>query len=285
MPTILMLNLKGGVAKTTNCVAIAECLADQHKRVLVIDADHQCMASELLIGQKRLMELEHSEKTPHDLLRAMLKDEFQAEDVGPFVQIKVSNIGGGIPNLHLIPSSIRIIDFQSNWARARRGFLETDEFLNLFRRNESALARYLRQNYDFVFVDCPPSMATQVRMLMRIADGFITPCVPDHLSVRGTQYLLDRLHTYGMTRLKQVGTLWSVVRPIQVHRDTMEWARKKKFGLDNLPQPFKACIPNSVDVARANEPNQEPKSFNGKYTKKMGDCYLRVCRELQRRLR
>lgn len=95
MPTILMLNLKGGVAKTTNCVAIAECLADQHKRVLVIDADHQCMANELLVGQRRLMELDSQEKTLHDLLRAMLKDEFQAEDVGHYVQIKASNINRG----------------------------------------------------------------------------------------------------------------------------------------------------------------------------------------------
>jgi len=54
-----MLNLKGGVAKTTNTVAIAECLADQGKKVLVIDADHQCTASELLLGEDLLGRCEH----------------------------------------------------------------------------------------------------------------------------------------------------------------------------------------------------------------------------------
>ncbi len=58
MSIILMLNMKGGVAKTTNAVAIAECLADQGRKVLVIDADHQCMASELLIGEDRLLRCE-----------------------------------------------------------------------------------------------------------------------------------------------------------------------------------------------------------------------------------
>lgn len=46
MAVILFPNLKGGVAKTTNAVAVAECLASQGKRTLVIDADHQCTASE-----------------------------------------------------------------------------------------------------------------------------------------------------------------------------------------------------------------------------------------------
>ena len=41
MPIVLLVNLKGGVAKTTNAVAIAECLASEGHRTLLIDADHQ----------------------------------------------------------------------------------------------------------------------------------------------------------------------------------------------------------------------------------------------------
>jgi len=43
MPILLLINLKGGVAKTTNAVAIAACLAAAGLRTLLIDADHQCM--------------------------------------------------------------------------------------------------------------------------------------------------------------------------------------------------------------------------------------------------
>ena len=58
MSILLFVNLKGGVAKTTNAVAVAECLADSGYRTLLIDADHQCMSGELLLGESRLLNCE-----------------------------------------------------------------------------------------------------------------------------------------------------------------------------------------------------------------------------------
>jgi chromosome partitioning protein len=46
------------VAKTTNAVAVAECLADSGCRTLLMDADHQCMSGELLLGEDRLLKCE-----------------------------------------------------------------------------------------------------------------------------------------------------------------------------------------------------------------------------------
>ena len=77
MSILLFVNLKGGVAKTTNAVAVAECLADSGYRTLLIDADHQCMSSELLLGESRMLKCEQGKTTLHDLLAAMLDDEFQ----------------------------------------------------------------------------------------------------------------------------------------------------------------------------------------------------------------
>ena len=53
MSILLFVNLKGGVAKTTNAVAVAECLADSGYRTLLIDADHQCMSGELLLESEQ----------------------------------------------------------------------------------------------------------------------------------------------------------------------------------------------------------------------------------------
>ena len=50
MSILLLVNLKGGVAKTTNAVAMAECFAAEGYRTLLIDADHQCMAGEMVLG-------------------------------------------------------------------------------------------------------------------------------------------------------------------------------------------------------------------------------------------
>ena len=83
MPIIPFVNLKGGVAKTTNAVALAESLADSGHRVLVIDADHQCMAGELLLGEDRLDKAERGRRTLHDLLAAMLDDGTYPESILP----------------------------------------------------------------------------------------------------------------------------------------------------------------------------------------------------------
>src|SRR5689334_4716143 len=134
MSILLFVNLKGGVAKTTNAVAVAECLADSGYRTLLIDADHQCMSGELLLGEDRLMKLDHKSRTLHDLLAAMLDDEFSVEQIPHYVVGNASDIGGGLPKLSAIPCSIRIDDFSTNMAKAKRGYKSNDEFLAIFRR-------------------------------------------------------------------------------------------------------------------------------------------------------
>src|SRR3954467_4038575 len=121
MPVILLINLKGGVAKTTSAVAIAECLASQGKRTLLIDADHQCTAGELLLREERLLRCERNKATLHDMMAAMLDDEFDPSQFGAFVTHKASNVGGGLDTLSVLPCSIRIDDFTTNMAKARRG--------------------------------------------------------------------------------------------------------------------------------------------------------------------
>src|ERR1700734_2409835 len=99
MPILMMINLKGGVAKTTSAVAIAECLASSGHRTLLIDADHQCMAGELLLGQSGQDAAERKKQTLHDLLAAMLDDEFLPRSFPAFVCRKGSDIGGGLDKL------------------------------------------------------------------------------------------------------------------------------------------------------------------------------------------
>jgi chromosome partitioning protein len=96
MSILLFVNLKGGVAKTTNAVAVAECLAaEKGLKTLVIDADHQCAASELLVGESKLLKYER-QWSLRDMLGAMLDDEFEAEQVQNYIVPNASNIGGGL---------------------------------------------------------------------------------------------------------------------------------------------------------------------------------------------
>lgn len=288
MAIVLMLNLKGGVAKTTNAVAISECLADIGHKVLVIDADHQCLASELLLGEDGVLRSERRKQTFHDLLAAMLDDEFEEERIPPFIIENASNIGEGYANLHIIPCSIRIDDFQTNMARARRGYNTMEEYHRELRRKRAMLQRFLRTAYDYVIVDCPPSLALQVRQVLGIGDAFIVPCIPDRLSIRGSAWLLERLRRGNVTRIRPLGTLWSLYRQqASMHRYCVEEAGKENppAPFVELPRPFKTIIPNAARIADATDPDTHPASFAAKYSLPFARLFRDLCGEIETRLR
>ena len=285
MSILLFINLKGGVAKTTNAVATAECLAEAGHRVLLIDADHQCMAGELVLGGSRMRECDHRKKTLHVLLASMLDDEFDINQVAYYAVPNVSNIDGGLPTLSVIPCSVRIDDFQTNMAKAKRGYNSNDEFIAMLRKRRRALQSYLNREYDFTIVDCPPSVAVQVQFLLTVADAFIVPCIPDQLSVRGSTYLLDRIRRANL-KVQGLGTLWSLYRQQNsMHRDVIEAVSAGNGDLAaNLPRPFETIIPNATAIARATESDREYASFQAKYTPEFAKMYRGLCEEIVQRV-
>ncbi len=285
MPVIPVLNLKGGVAKTVTTVALAECFASHGHRVLLIDADHQCMAGELALGENRQLKCESQKRNFYDLLVQMLDDEFEPASFGKFVAESGSNIGGGLPTLSVLPCSIRIDDIMTNVAKAKQGFKTNDEFQRLWGRRRDQMKSWLDRNYDFVLVDCPPSLAPQVRFILTIADGFIVPTVPDRLSVRGSKYLISRLATLGF-RVKGLGTLWSLYREQNnMHRAIVKAAGRSEPYFERLPKPFKTIIPNATKIAEATdlENASQPGSFSAKYTSPFAKLFESVCDEIVKR--
>ena len=283
MSILLFENLKGGVAKTTNAVAVAECLADSGHRTLLIDADHQCMSGEMLLGESRLLHSERRRTTLHDLLAAMLDDEFTADQIPPYVVPKASDIDGGLERLSVIPCSIRIDDFSTNMAKARHGYKSTEEFNAIFRRRREMLRRWLSSNYDFTIIDCPPSIALQVKVFLTVADAFVLPAIPDRLSVRGSLWLLDRIRRMGV-KIEGLGTLWSLYREQnKLHRKVVEAAASGVEPYGQLPKPFETVIPNAAAIAEAAEPDRCPKSFSAKYTPQFSRLYRGLCEEIVQR--
>jgi chromosome partitioning protein len=239
------------------------------------------MAGELLLGENRLLRAERSKATLHDLLAAMLGDEFSPDQVGQFALASASNIGGGLRKLAVVPCSVRIEDFSTNMAKARRGYRSTDEFLQVFARRRQQMRRWLAANYDFTVIDCPPSLAMQVKVFLSVADGFIVPSVPDRLSVRGSLYLLDRVAKLGYTKVKPVGTLWSLYREQNhVHRGIVERARDRVDPYSRLPKPFETVIPNATAIADSTDPDRAPSTFRAKYTTAFAKLYERLCEEI-----
>jgi chromosome partitioning protein len=285
MPVIPVLNLKGGVAKTVTTVALAECFASHGHRVLLIDADHQCMSGELVLGEKGQLQCESQKRNFYDLLVRMLDDEFEPASFSKFVTSKASNIDGGLETLSVLPCSIRIDDIMTNVAKAKQGFKTNDEFQRLWGRRREQMKSWLNRNYDFVLIDCPPSLAPQVRFVLTIADSFIVPTVPDRLSVRGSKYLMSRLSTLGF-KVKGLGTLWSLYREQNnMHKSIVKAAGRSEPFFERLPKPFKTIIPNAAKIAEATDPEASPQpgSFTAKYTSSFAKLFEAVCDEIVKR--
>jgi chromosome partitioning protein len=278
MPMILFLNIKGGVAKTTTLVAVAEALAVQKHRVLVIDADHQAGASDLLLGGDRLEVAEKSRKTLHDLLSRMFADDFEPADVQKYVHVSASNVEPASEHVAVIPGSLRLEDFGAKLLQAQINLGDA-----LYRRRKAGGMGAIKQwaeesGYEYVLVDCPPSVSPQVELFLRACDSYVVPCIPDWLSVRGVLWLQTRLQKMGIKQ-PALGIAWTLYRnQVHTHVETMEEARGRKGHFRRLPAPFENAIPNATAVVDATTQGRDGTRF-ASYGEKYG-AFSHAFREL-----
>lgn len=283
MSMIMMLNLKGGVAKTTNAVAIAECFASMGRKVLLIDADHQCMASELLLGVDGLEKLDKRKRTFYDLLTEMLKENFHRDKFSFYPISNVSKISSIKEYMNCVPCSYRLDDLEDNMRKARRDEPTNQEFLRKWNRWRKIFADWCHRHYDYTIFDCPPNINITIKFLLGSADYYIIPSIPDKLSIRGSHYLLSRLEKRGYTKIHGLGTLWCKVRKqVEEHLKTIEDFKGKN---NSLPLPFLEYINESAAMIHAVELEEEVSSFRKKYGQDMGKRFENLCLEIEERIK
>jgi chromosome partitioning protein len=270
---IMFISLKGGVSKTTTAVAVAEALASNGHRTLVIDADHQQGSSFSLLGQARLDDQEKRGRTLPDLIRETVKAGFSTSQMGDYIVTHASSIGPGLEHLSVLPCSLRIEDLLSNIKKANPSDPEDKKRMQdtnatwrfLCDRRVPQLRDWLKVNYDFVIIDCPPAIAIQVRLLMMVADAYVVPSIPDQLSVRGARYLRSRVSSIQI-KIAELGALWSMVRQITSHLDTIKYYQTQ--GIRELPQVFETQIPHANTMSHSDSLLHElerHKTFKEKY--------------------
>lgn len=266
------INLKGGVGKTTVAVAAAELLAhEQRKHVLVVDLDPQTNASVTLISEDQWAKLDKEGNTVAQLFADKIDPNKPPEfDIEKAIVRHVSTINDGIARLDLLASSIQLIETQD---RIPMIALSGNFMVNPLDILKNALQPIL-DRYDYVIIDCPPSLGTVTKNGLRISSGYIIPTIPDILSTWGIYQIVDNIKRFSDDIDLQIPALGIVATKVQsnnLHRrviDDLQAQRLGRFGDSGaLQQPplFSASIPQTVDVARGVDVESDLRTFKGKY--------------------
>jgi chromosome partitioning protein len=270
------INLKGGVGKTTVAVAVAELLAqEERKRVLVIDLDPQTNASVTLISEERWAEMDKAGQTVAQLFADRLNPGDSSKfDVDRSIARGVSTINDGIARLDLLPSSIRLIEVQD-----RIPLIGTLDDSGINPREILKIAiQPVVDSYDYVIIDCPPSLGIVTKNGLRISNGYIIPTIPDILSTWGIYQIVTNVQRFSDAIRLPIPPLGIVATKVQrnnLHDRVMadlQAGRLGRFaeeGAIGQPPLFTNYIKQTVAVARGADVESDIRTFKGKY----GEAY------------
>ena len=232
---IALTNQKGGVGKTTTAVNLGVCLSKQGKKVLLVDADAQANLT-MSLGYPR----------PDDLPISLATIMQDIIDDKPFdVQKGILHHSEGVD---LLPSNIELSGLEVRLINA----ISRERVL-------TTCINEVKKNYDYVLIDCMPSLGMLIINALAAADSVVIPTQPHYLSAKGLELLLrsvSKVRRQINPHLRIDGILMTMVMPrTNISKEVTALVRSA-YG-QNI-KVFDAQIPHSI---RAVEATAEGKSI------------------------
>lgn len=248
-------NQKGGVAKTTSTVNLGVGLAREGKKVLLVDADPQGS----LTVSMGIQDPDSLTETLSTLMLAEMEDKPIPPDYG------IIHHQEGVD---LIPGNIELSGVELSLVNTMSRELVLRNVLNR-----------LRSNYDYILIDCMPSLGLMNINALAAADSVIIPLQPQFLSTKGLNLLLrsiTRVRKQINPRLRIDGILFTMVDSRTNNARDIISSLRSAVG-DNI-RVFKTEIPRSVRAAEAAENGKS--IFKHDRRGKVAEAYTALSKEV-----
>lgn len=219
--TIAIANQKGGVGKTTTTINLSACLSEAGQKVLVVDFDPQGNATSGFGLEKGSIE---------NTVYQMLIGETDAKES---IEKNVQN------NLDILPSDV-------NLAGAEIELLEMDNKESLLRDN----LKSIKNQYDFIIIDCPPSLNLLTINSMTTADTVLVPIQCEYYALEGLSQLI---HTVNLVkeRLNPELDMEGVVFTMYDSRTNLSMQVVENVKNHLKQNVYKTVIPRNIRLAEA----------------------------------
>lgn len=248
---ISIANQKGGVGKTTTCVNLAASMAATKRKVLVIDLDPQGNATMASGVDKYQVDY-----TAYDLL---------VENTA-FEQVVCTSTTGGYDliaaNGDVTAAEIKLMEVFAREVRLK-----------------SALSQ-VKDHYDFIFIDCPPSLNLLTINAMAASDSVLVPMQCEYFALEGLTALMDTISKLAAVvndKLKIEGLLRTMYDPRNRLSNEVSEQLKQHFG----SKVYRTVIPRNVRLAEAPS-HGKPAMYYDKYSAG-AKAYLALAGEILRR--